>query len=130
MRISDWSSDVCSSDLPDREQPHPIAPDPPDDLFRHVTPRSVRVLPGTEEQFGAIDVADAAHHRLIHQQDADRGGLAPYGSDEPLFAGIRTINEGVRTELGASRAPHLRRLQAARVRPNQAGPRPPLSHPA
>src|SRR3546814_17630863 len=82
MRISDWSSDVCSSDLPDREQPHPIAPDPPDDLFRHVTPRSVRVLPGTEQQFGAIDVADAAHHRLIHQQDADRGGLAQYGSDE------------------------------------------------
>src|SRR5918995_4296193 len=58
----------------DGDQVHPVAPQMADDLLRNVAPRGVRVLPRAEQHLGAVYVADAAHHALVHQQLADRGG--------------------------------------------------------
>src|SRR3712207_7250303 len=61
----DWSSDVCSSDL-----------DGAHGVLRHLTARGVRVEAGAEQQLGAVHVADAADHALIHEEKADRLGRA------------------------------------------------------
>src|SRR3546814_17207708 len=78
MRISDWSSDVCSSDLPRRRR----------DRYRPIA--------------GAVDIdvheaAEGAHRRLALPEDpdlvGDRGG-ADAGHPDPR---IHRVGEGDRT---------------------------------
>src|SRR3546814_15976868 len=74
MRISDWSSDVCSSDLAPEELSNAIAEaiGQYDDLLREVpqvmTARTVVVLAGTVSTVAAVEIGlatydrDAIHH--------------------------------------------------------------------
>src|SRR3546814_2639923 len=55
MRISDWSSDVCSSDLDMGDQYQPIAP-----VRQEFDPRAAAVLSGN------TDIGRALHDRLDH----------------------------------------------------------------
>src|SRR3546814_5734750 len=78
MRISDWSSDVCSSDLPDVLVVIPTIPGRNDLLKRAVA--SIR------EDMGHVVVAGAI--------EVDLGGLGP--SITRNRAVVQTMNAGVR----------------------------------
>src|SRR3546814_9871153 len=86
MRISDWSSDVCSSDLPDQERRQKQA----------VVWSSASVAAGVGVSTGgplrrnaagsrpvdAVIVADAGRDRLSHRWTAPGAGFSPCRSEE------------------------------------------------
>src|SRR3546814_8425142 len=75
MRISDWSSDVCSSDLSDSPmRDHPLTPMRDINLLRVLQRQSrgrVGLVPFASVEAGAaaisaaLDVAESAGHRLM-----------------------------------------------------------------
>src|SRR3546814_13347968 len=80
MRISDWSSDVCSSDLPDVLVVIPTIPGR-DDLLK-------RAVASIREDMGHVVVAGAI--------EVDLGGLGP--SITRNRAVVQTMNAGVRPQ--------------------------------
>ena len=100
-------------------RPHSVAVD------RAAGPERRDAVP--EQQLGAVDVADAGEHRLVHQQRADR---RPAPGDAPVreprrrpagAAGRARAGPGSAVDLG--RGQHLARGRAAQVGPH-AGRRP------
>src|SRR3546814_16145549 len=95
MRISDWSSDVCSSDLRDRGRAHlavigdqvAIA-----DVMRVARPARHVLAPGDGEQ-QPLRVGPGVRHR------ADEGGLEP-GDRKSVVWGTSV---SVRVDLGGTR---------------------------
>src|SRR3546814_17147017 len=87
MRISDWSSDVCSSDLITRAE----AAQP--------GRRRIELMAGIESMRGVIDAVPlcAAHPRITSAffgaEDfaADIGGRPPQGSAEVLYARSQVV---------------------------------------
>src|SRR3546814_2710060 len=80
MRISDWSSDVCSSDLPvgrfpQQPGPHPIA-------FI-----GIEILAG-------INVADESVAALDRPRDAQRGGVAERDVERALDVDLVLVGIG------------------------------------
>src|SRR3546814_9309404 len=75
LRISDWSSDVCSSDLPTASAPSSLA--------RRTSPARVRPQNLIRVRYG---------RRVMAGSQADVGGKAPFRSEER-----RVGNEGVST---------------------------------
>src|SRR3546814_4931911 len=64
MRISDWSSDVCSSDLPSTPRLPPSAPFPRQPFaYQHRPQRSPVALDDPQLAPIAIDIAIRRHHR-------------------------------------------------------------------
>src|SRR3546814_15388449 len=54
MRISDWSSDVCSSDLSNTQRSH-------EDLVAHITSSSIALIdPSTSDRLGSLGGAAMA----------------------------------------------------------------------
>src|SRR3546814_19501465 len=104
MRISDWSSDVCSSDARPREAADARA----DDLFGAI------VAPADEiaEQIAAQRAADAAQR----------------GLGNPLLARHRIGGAGRRSHQRAPRGPH-HQLARTPPAPVSFNPSPPPPHP-
>src|SRR3546814_20966713 len=69
MRISDWSSDVCSSDLPEFEAPHgPLVPT----LYTLAAQQHMHEYGTTFEQMAEVAVAMRAHaarNPLAHKRE-------------------------------------------------------------
>src|SRR3546814_7003311 len=68
MRISDWSSDVCSSDLPDAEQHEQAREDrrrPAEEIRRAARRHQARRAPAH---------AEATALRTLHEDDGHQGG--------------------------------------------------------
>src|SRR3546814_16095978 len=81
MRISDWSSDVCSSDLPDSQDICFV----PDGNYAGI----VRKIRPDADEGGAIVHVDGRmlgrHKGLIHYTVGQRKGLEIGGQPEPLY---------------------------------------------
>src|SRR3546814_12510380 len=76
MRISDWSSDVCSSDL---QHAGRYIPSP-----RRTVPRQIPPRPARAEPEGPGQSSDAGRRDRIPQAETGGGGVAgPYGSAAP-----------------------------------------------
>src|SRR3546814_1995346 len=112
MRISDWSSDVCSSDLHQRRA-GPDAAEAHSALHPILLEQIIERRPADPEQFrGGRDIALALRHRA-----ADRdaiGGLARAAQVEPrLFAFAAARHVEVRSEEHTSELQSLMRISYA-----------------
>ena len=90
---------------------------------RHFPSGRVRVQARPEQQLGAVDVADPAHDRLVHEQQRDRRRLARDDGDEALLALVRIVHERIGAELRDRRGDLVGALQLAGRRPAQVGAR-------
>src|SRR3546814_2576055 len=97
MRISDWSSDVCSADLPGGGHPSEYFPPPEVDAFRgHITLR----------QFPVVRVADQ-HGRTSDRQNMveqpfgcnPAEGGSEQGGAGPLYARTGVLQNGFRSRI-------------------------------
>src|SRR3546814_19325765 len=93
MRISDWSSDVCSSDLPDRPLPVPVDRKDDADARRRLSPRlaaapgqrAARLTPGktaatsARRRTGTAVSASEAYRPTCRAMGA-WGGTSPQGA--------------------------------------------------
>ena len=86
-------------------------------LTRSVLPGPQRVDPVPEQHLGAVDVADACQHRLVHQQVTDRRAAAPDPRPGPRRVGVGP--QRVRAEPREDR----RRRCAAVIRSQSVAPR-------
>ena len=71
------------------------------------------------EHLGAVDVADAGEHRLVHEHRADRCAAARHAVDDLLRVGV--LAQGVRAEPGEDRRAPVAPDQVARRRAAQVG---------
>src|SRR3546814_4942349 len=107
MRISDWSSDVCSSDLADGDRQH---------RWNAERPVGARGAEGAVPDRLArrdVDRADAAIGRLLAQQAGE--GQAPAGVDVDRIgrAGLRIARALGAADLAAGLVANRRRLAVA-----------------
>src|SRR3546814_13268673 len=102
MRISDWSSDVCSSDLLDEEHRHVVADDVPVALLRVELDREAADVAGQVHRALVAGDGREAHERL----GPLAGPLEDVGAGD-VGQGFVRLEEAVRAE-AASMHPALR----------------------
>ena len=107
----------------DLQELRPVLPERAHRLLRHLLAGCVRVEASAEQQLGAIDVADAADHRLVHEQQADRRRGLAHGGDEPLLALLGRVDQRIRAELVDGRLHLVGRQHLARGRAAEVGDR-------
>src|SRR3546814_13551985 len=83
MRISDWSSDVCSSDLTLQQYRHAVADETGD---RGEVERPVAAL-GQEGGHGGVDVGHAVDQGAVEIEDDGPGALLLRQGTKILYAG-------------------------------------------
>src|SRR3546814_4439686 len=123
MRISDWSSDVCSSDLLNAALPHHAGEDPPH--LRIVRRQQfVRVrddVEGEPAELEAVAVENPAQAILHGKQQLDATGASaddtdgerPVMAHHPLGQRLPAVDEGVRSEEHTSELQSLMRISYA-----------------
>src|SRR3546814_17723443 len=105
MRISDWSSDVCSSDLPDRPgepRGHVFAEAKRLADLAHRAARAVARDHGGQRRMraaiGLVNPLDDFLAPLMLEIDVNIGGLAPFGRDEAFEQQLRSEERRVGKE--------------------------------
>ena len=73
------------------------------------------------EELRTVDVAVAAHHVLIHEEQSDRGRLPSHDGGEALLPLLRVVDQRIRSELAHRREHLLRGLKLARGGTAQVG---------
>src|SRR3546814_9767096 len=103
MRISDWSSDVCSSDLD-------VARIDPDG-FLYIVDRTKDVIKSGGEWISSIDLENAAIGHPAIQECAVIAAAHPKWSERPLMLAV--LKDGQRSEEHTSELQSLMRISYA-----------------